>query len=210
MFFTKLSLIDLPKKSEETHELTAARRLGCLRDILFQFPHSLTGFDFKPAFYFCVAQLQRIIAQPHSEFLAFLIDRESIEVWDVTIIGLHASLQLVEGLDQRFRMDLTAWAESICKLSDCVIDGTQLGRRGDLAEIGSPAEALAFEYAPSDPQVQLPLAVGQGALLIGRSSGRCQFVPVCREDFGDRRLESQDALMANEHLAAFNLISKEA
>ena len=48
-------------------------------------------------------------------------------------------------------MDLTAWAESVCKLSDRVIDGSQLGRRGDLAEIGSPAEALAFEYAASNP-----------------------------------------------------------
>mgnify|MGYP003600380407 CR=1 FL=1 len=103
-------------------------------------------------------------------------------------------------------MDLTAGAKAVCELSHRVIDGTQLGSRGDLAEVGSPSEAFAFEDAPSDPQIELPLAVGQGALLVGGTSGRYQFVPVHREDFGDRGLESENALVADQHLAALDLV----
>lgn len=126
---------------------------GGLSDILLKLPHSLAGFDFKSALHLCVTQLKRIIAEPHGKFFALLADRESIEVRYVAVIGFHAPLQLVEGLDQRLRMDLTAWAKAVCELPDRVINRTQLGSRGDLAEIGSPAEALTFEYAASNPQV---------------------------------------------------------
>lgn len=76
-------------------------------------------------------------------------------------------------------MDFPAWTKAVCELPDCVIDGTQLGSNNYLTEIGSPTEALAFEYTASKPQIELPLAVGQSTLLSSRTSRCCQFVPVC-------------------------------
>lgn len=82
-------------------------------------------------------------------------------------------------------MNLAPWAEAICQLADRVVKRPQLRRHGDLAEVGCPAKTFAFEDAASDPEIQLPLAVGEGAFLVSRASSRRQFMPVCRENFSD-------------------------